>query len=279
MPILSDQTCIEIRQRLAGLGSDAVDTSIYEDWAKEYGCSVTTIDNIVNDRSYRRPECYPAGTQRETAIKRDADWKESKRQRRNAKARERYTARKFRDQVLERDNHRCVYCRAELKTEAAHIDHRVPLKDGGSQDIDNLQATCSKCNRRKKSYSPNQFTHGDDGIAEYLWRRHLVDLIVEIASSVEGWQAWDQWARDEFERPFFRLCWNPEPERTLGDDDQIVIFKAALDGDVERTRELIIKHIAEANEIVSMLQERDHWIEHAYCGDGNKWHEGECEDN
>ena len=279
MPILSDETCIEIRQRLIDQGSKEVEQSIIEDWSTEFGCSKNTIENIVNDRSYRRPECYPAGPLRDAAIQWDADWKEQKRLRRNAKARERYTARKYRDMVLERDNHRCVYCCADLKIETAHIDHRIPLNDGGSQDINNLQATCSKCNQRKKRFSPRTFSRGDTGIASYLWRRHLVDLIVEMASSTDCWQNWDEWARESFERPFYRLCWVPEPERTLVEGDQIEIFRAALSGDMNRTRKLVANHINKADEIVSMLQARDHWIEHAYCGDGDKWHDGACEDN
>ena len=280
MPVINNETCIEIRQRFADLGSNAVGQPTLEVWAKEYGCSSTTVENIINDRSYRRPECYPAGPQRDVAIKRDAEWKEQKRLRRNAKSRERYTTRKYRTQVLERDNYRCVYCDTDLKSVTAHIDHRIPLDDGGTQNIDNLQATCPKCNRRKKAYSPNKFTYGENGIATYLWRRHLVDVIMEIASEMDCWAKWDKWARDSFERPFYALCWNPEIERSRSiDEDHAKIFLAALDGDLDRTRKLVVEHITKVDEMVSMLQERDHWIEHAYCGDGDKWHEGRCEDN
>ena len=280
MPILSNETCIEIRQRIASSGPDAVEASTREDWATEFGCSVVTIDNIINDKLYRRPECYPEGTQRDAAIQRDADWKEQERLRRNAKARERYTTRKYRDQVLERDNHRCVYCHADLKIVTAHIDHRIPLDDGGSQDIHNLQATCPKCNHRKKAFSPNNFADGAHGIATYLWRRHLVDVIMEIASKTDSWTKWDKWAREEFEQPFYRLCWDPEDEQSRSiDEDHVEIFRAALDNDQGRTRKLVIEHITKADEMVSMLQEHDHWIEHAYCGDGDKWHDGACEDN
>lgn len=277
MPLLSDGTCVEIRKRFIGLGANFAEEAIVESWALEFSCSTTTISNIIYDRSYRRPECYPEGELRDAAIKRDFEWKEQKRLSRNAKARERYTTRKFRNQVLERDNYRCVYCDEDLKTTTAHIDHKVPLIDGGSQDIENLQATCPKCNRRKKAFSPNKFSHGDVGIAEYLRRRHLVDMIVEIASSTECWPKWDEWDRKEFERPFYRLCWRPEGEQW--EQDHTAIFKVALEGDIERTRQLVIEHINEATKLITELQERDHWLEHAYCGEGDKWHEGECEDN
>lgn len=280
MPILSDETCIEIRQRFIALGSDTVEHSVLADWATEYRCSTNTIENIIHERSYRRPECYPPGELRDAAIKRDAEWKEQKRLRRNAKARERYTTRKYRTEVLERDDYRCVYCSADLRTLTAHIDHRIPLGDGGSQEIDNLQAVCSKCNQRKKNFSPKTFPHGNDGIAVYLWRRHLVDVIVEIASSVECWSEWDKWDRESFEQPFYRLCWNPDDERSkLDDGDRVAIFRAALDDDLEKARDLIVKHISKANEMVSMLHAVDYMVEHGYCADGGKWHDGECEDN
>ncbi len=280
MPLLSDQACIEIRQRFVDSGFDVLEPAILTALAAEYGCSTTTIDNIINDRSYRRPECYPPGDLRDAARKREEEWKEQNRLRRNAKARERYTTRKYRTRVLERDNYRCVYCHTDLKTVTAHIDHRIPLVDGGSPDIDNLQSTCPKCNRRKKAYSPSKFAYGEVGIATYLWRRHLVDVIVEFASSMECWSTWDEWDRESFERPFYALCWNPENERLLAhEEDHYKIFQAALNGELDRASELIVKHITEADEVVTMLRSRDHWIEHAYCNDGDKWHDGACEDN
>lgn len=52
--------------------------------------------------------------------------------------------------VLERDHHKCRYCGAGV-TQAGElvIDHIKSLRDGGTDDIDNLAAACWECNAGK----------------------------------------------------------------------------------------------------------------------------------
>lgn len=52
---------------------------------------------------------------------------------------------KIRLAVLERDCYTCQYCRAP----ATEVDHIVPRKHGGGEDMDNLVASCVRCNRSK----------------------------------------------------------------------------------------------------------------------------------
>lgn len=59
---------------------------------------------------------------------------------------------KLRFQVLERDGFKCVYCGAK---ELLEIDHIVPLVQGGSSLVENLQALCHQCNVGKR------YTHGE----------------------------------------------------------------------------------------------------------------------
>ena len=49
-------------------------------------------------------------------------------------------------ELLPRQSFRCVICN---KVGTDHIDHRIPLSRGGSNDIDNLQALCAACNIEK----------------------------------------------------------------------------------------------------------------------------------
>ncbi len=55
-------------------------------------------------------------------------------------------SRKIRPVVLERDGHFCAYCGSE---EGLEIDHIFPICKGGTNDMDNLQVLCMKCNRSK----------------------------------------------------------------------------------------------------------------------------------
>ncbi|MEU2123806.1 HNH endonuclease [Nocardia niwae] len=61
----------------------------------------------------------------------------------------------LRRRVLERDGHRCVICGVAngepypdppLGNAVMSIGHRIPQELGGSDDIDNLQAECKRCN-------------------------------------------------------------------------------------------------------------------------------------
>jgi 5-methylcytosine-specific restriction protein A len=61
---------------------------------------------------------------KETAHYRTADWK----------------ARRLR--ILRRDAFVCAACRRVVYGQAAHVDHVVPLEEGGTDDDENLQTLC-----------------------------------------------------------------------------------------------------------------------------------------
>jgi hypothetical protein len=60
----------------------------------------------------------------------------------------RYIAKETRQAVLERDGHKCVRCSA---TERLEIDHVIPISQGGTGEVDNLQVLCVSCNRKKRA--------------------------------------------------------------------------------------------------------------------------------
>ncbi len=49
--------------------------------------------------------------------------------------------------VLKRDNYICSYCGGV----ADEADHIIPLSKGGSNTVDNLIASCSRCNNSKSN--------------------------------------------------------------------------------------------------------------------------------
>lgn len=58
--------------------------------------------------------------------------------------------------LMQRDNHRCVYCGARAET----IDHVVPKSRGGPHVWENCVACCTRCNHRK----------ADRTLSELGWR-------------------------------------------------------------------------------------------------------------
>lgn len=52
---------------------------------------------------------------------------------------------------------RCQLCGRKILFESITLDHIIPLKMGGKDNIDNLQIACNICNRSKSSYLPDAF--------------------------------------------------------------------------------------------------------------------------
>lgn len=51
--------------------------------------------------------------------------------------------------LIERDGNWCVYC---SRPDPDTVDHVVPLRAGGSNQLDNLVASCYECNQDKGGY-------------------------------------------------------------------------------------------------------------------------------
>lgn len=56
----------------------------------------------------------------------------------------------MRHEVFKRDNYKCVECGASKDDGATlHVDHKIPVSKGGTDELDNLQTLCSDCNLNK----------------------------------------------------------------------------------------------------------------------------------
>jgi 5-methylcytosine-specific restriction endonuclease McrA len=51
--------------------------------------------------------------------------------------------------AYKRDGGRCVVCGFEVSPKAFICDHVLPLSDGGTSELGNLQTLCSPCNKTK----------------------------------------------------------------------------------------------------------------------------------
>jgi 5-methylcytosine-specific restriction endonuclease McrA len=61
-------------------------------------------------------------------------------------------SRRTRFKVLERDGHRCRYCGRTASEIALDVDHVKPVREGGTDDMDNLVAACIDCNSGKSGH-------------------------------------------------------------------------------------------------------------------------------
>lgn len=46
--------------------------------------------------------------------------------------------------------YQCVRCKGWFNKSEIDVDHRIPKRDGGTDDLYNLQAMCKHCNRSKR---------------------------------------------------------------------------------------------------------------------------------
>ena len=71
---------------------------------------------------------------------------------RPTKERAHYTSKDWRARrkaILIRDAYRCRSCSRVAYGPAAHVDHILPLEEGGTDDEGNLQVLCESCHGRK----------------------------------------------------------------------------------------------------------------------------------
>jgi len=58
--------------------------------------------------------------------------------------------------IYDAQSRKCKYCHAELGGKY-HVDHRVPIALGGSDEISNIQILCARCNSSKKATPPEEY--------------------------------------------------------------------------------------------------------------------------
>ncbi len=80
--------------------------------------------------------------------------------------------------IMRRDNYTCQYCGAKAPDTALHVDHVVPVVEGGTNDPANLLAACVRCNIGKGTMAAKS----DDA-------RPLTAREATLARRAEWWQA------------------------------------------------------------------------------------------
>lgn len=93
---------------------------------------------------------------------------------------------RIRFEVLKRDHFRCQYCGRAAPEIVLHVDHVVPLKNGGKTDVLNLVSACVDCNLGKAAVPLS-----DSSAVEK--QRAAVELAATRKEQVEMMA---QWARE-----------------------------------------------------------------------------------
>lgn len=58
---------------------------------------------------------------------------------------------KIRHEVFKRDNYKCVECGGSKEEKTLHIDHILPVSQGGTDELSNLRTLCQQCNLAKSN--------------------------------------------------------------------------------------------------------------------------------
>jgi len=105
---------------------------------------------------------------------------------------------KIKEQLLEAANGQCEYCGTEVNLQTAMIDHKIPLKDGGSSDIGNLTIACPTCNILKADKILGTISNQAVESAAKLWIHAylkspaitvVISIVVTLAGALLGYQA------------------------------------------------------------------------------------------
>lgn len=91
--------------------------------------------------------------------------------------------------VLERDGYRCRYCGAEAGDAKLHVDHRMPVSKGGTNEFSNLVTACVACNLGKHAFLPVAHVPAQ---REHAWAAIIFQRTCErFGSEVPLWRAFN----------------------------------------------------------------------------------------
>lgn len=88
-------------------------------------------------------------------------------------------------QVFARDGFRCLYCGADRSQTSLVIDHVIPVRDGGTNDIGNLATACRECNAGKAARAviepePGEVVGRARAKVAARWESDLEEVFVDL---------------------------------------------------------------------------------------------------
>lgn len=118
--------------------------------------------------------------------------------------------RKLRFEVLKRDKFKCQYCGRGVPDVVLHVDHIIPVAEGGTNDIFNLTTSCSECNLGKGKIKLDDETQLEKQSKRVKEERQNLEELQDRKEQVEMYYEWQNELLDfeNIEVNFFSSLYN-----------------------------------------------------------------------
>lgn len=92
-----------------------------------------------------------------------------------------------RQEVYEKYDGHCAYCGKELDFKDMQVDHKIPLRLGGADDMSNYMPACRQCNHYKRGNDLEGFRLMIEEIPKKLERDNYIYRIGLLYGNVKGY--------------------------------------------------------------------------------------------
>ena len=94
-----------------------------------------------------------------------------------------------RQKVYDKYNGHCAYCGKAISIKEMQVDHILPKRNGGTNDIDNLNPSCRLCNHYKRAANIETFRHGLlGGLIKRLMKIYIFRVALDYGMiTINGW--------------------------------------------------------------------------------------------
>ena len=94
-----------------------------------------------------------------------------------------------RQKVYEKYNGHCAYCGKAIAIKDMQVDHILPKRNGGTDDIDNLNPSCRLCNHYKRANSIECFrSFSLGGLIGRLMKIYIFRVALDYGMiTINGW--------------------------------------------------------------------------------------------
>ena len=94
-----------------------------------------------------------------------------------------------RQKVYDKYNGHCAYCGKAISIKEMQVDHILSKRNGGTNDIDNLNPSCRMCNHYKDAYSIESFRNfALGGLLDRLMKIYIFRVAFNYGMiTINGW--------------------------------------------------------------------------------------------